>query len=411
MPWQVVCLNCDQRFRITDDEVAAVRQGRARCPGCRQQLLGENLRERSDGEISASPVPNARPSKDRQAEAESASEPGEPKPSVKKRTTTFLLAEVPFGRRKIRLWVFFVFLTIAQILMFFFFVLINGSHLSPNSKLAFFSNFFTLISLWGFLGIVWDRKNVLSRLKNMRWPWLRGALLLGIVAHATYAGVFSALNIYVIGFILPSKDLSDFQARALVLNRCLWSPLPQFRPVIELSTATLRSSNAKILMEVPRRACPNYLGLRKLRRLSSAVAEILEEFNGHLLSLDGLTEVTPEVAESLARGKASLSLDGLSEITPQVAELLVRSDGDLSLNGLKVISPDVAGIFAKHAGGSLHLDGLTSLSPTVARALAEKKEGWVWLSVVEEVDKETANILKANKDRLRFSWKLQQKLK
>lgn len=76
-----------------------------------------------------------------------------------------------------------------------------------------------------------------------------------------------------------------------------------------------------------------------------------------------------------------------------------------------MISPDVAGIFAKHAGGSLHLDGLTSLAPAVARALAEKKVGWVSLDGVEEVDKETASILKANKGRLSFSWKLQQKLK
>ena len=73
---------------------------------------------------------------------------------------------------------------------------------------------------------------------------------------------------------------------------------------------------------------------------AEALAKLVGEFLVDSLSLDGLTTITPDVAEALAKHESYLSLYGLTTITPEVAEALAKFKGELSLGGLTTISPE-----------------------------------------------------------------------
>jgi formylglycine-generating enzyme required for sulfatase activity len=70
------------------------------------------------------------------------------------------------------------------------------------------------------------------------------------------------------------------------------------------------------------------------------------------------------------RWSSDLSLNGLSELSPSVAEELAKHEGHLSLNGLVTITDATAEALAKHKG-RLSLNGLTTLSERAARALTK----------------------------------------
>jgi hypothetical protein len=390
MPWQVVCLNCDKRFRITDDEAAAVRQGRARCPGCRQQLLGDNLRERSDGEISASPMPNAMPSKDRQAEAESASEPGEPKLSVKERIKKFLLGEIIVkvgffwhGKQKcIPRWVLALQLAIGSCVVGGFmacFLTFGPTYLGARITYTVFLlpavPFAFLFACKSGLMITYGWKHLLV---VSRMPWwvktIEGLLLLVLTVMPVTALcgtiLVSALS-YVNLCVVPARVLGEFNARMLVMTPYLPPSFPFpfhfYAPDYGLFTETITPQAANILSEYRRDLIFN-----RIRLLPPEVAKAFVGYDGWELSLDGLTELTPEVAEPLARVKAPLSLGGLGEISPEVAELLAKRNGHLSLDGLVDPPPEVAALIGQ-SGCGLSLNGLTSVTTDFARALGSSK--------------------------------------
>jgi hypothetical protein len=98
---------------------------------------------------------------------------------------------------------------------------------------------------------------------------------------------------------------------------------------------------------------------------------IVQDWVGEV-RLNGLTSISPEVAEELARIQRWLHLDGLTSITPEVAAKLGDASCGVNLNGLGRLEPDVAKQLAK-LGATLQLDGLTSLSPESAVALAAHK--------------------------------------
>ena len=137
------------------------------------------------------------------------------------------------------------------------------------------------------------------------------------------------------------------------------------------------------------------LALDALTSLSDAAAESLSKREGGLdlngltsltieaasflssagaLSLDGLTELTHAIAKQFATaGFNGLSLNGLSEIAEQVAQTLGKFDGDLGLDGLKNLSEEAArglGRPRDHSGYTLHLDGLIELPDRVAGGLS-----------------------------------------
>ena len=72
---------------------------------------------------------------------------------------------------------------------------------------------------------------------------------------------------------------------------------------------------------------------------------------GCALNLNGLTDITVEVARALATHKGLLYLDGLTNITVEVARALATHKGfSLQLRGLTDISVEVARILATHKG-------------------------------------------------------------
>ena len=76
--------------------------------------------------------------------------------------------------------------------------------------------------------------------------------------------------------------------------------------------------------------------LRGVRELTVEQAEELAKYEDHLylvkgdLSLDGLTKITPEVAEALAKHEGGLSLNSLTKITPEALKML-RANPEIRL--------------------------------------------------------------------------------
>jgi hypothetical protein len=121
------------------------------------------------------------------------------------------------------------------------------------------------------------------------------------------------------------------------------------------------------------------LDLDGLTSLSDSALQSLSQFQGWSLSLDGLTTLPGKTAALLARHKAAglyiggLALSGLTSISPEAAEGLARFKGRLYLNGLEEVSDDVAARLAAHKG-LLSMRQLTTLSDRAADLLGTKPE-------------------------------------
>ena len=193
------------------------------------------------------------------------------------------------------------------------------------------------------------------------------------------------------------------------------------------------------------RSPKNFLSLNGLTSLSKEFAEAIYDHLGCGWEMNGLTEMSDEVANILLRnpwhlsftGLTSISdcmvnhlksigpgyftfgfnhlkvvtpkvinaladqaegrhndLNGLTSLSVEVAEALVKLQGDMNLNSLESLSPEVAEVLATHKG-SLMLNGLRSLSPEAAETLA-KHEGIVSLEGLTELTTQSAELLKKN---------------
>jgi beta-lactamase regulating signal transducer with metallopeptidase domain len=109
-----------------------------------------------------------------------------------------------------------------------------------------------------------------------------------------------------------------------------------------------------------------------LTKLSPEAAAALAGFKGKALCLDDLTALSPEAATALAGFKGFvLTLGGLTTLDADAAKALAEFKGEvLSLRGLATLSPEAATSLDGFKGRSLILDGLTTLSPETATALA-----------------------------------------
>jgi hypothetical protein len=145
-------------------------------------------------------------------------------------------------------------------------------------------------------------------------------------------------------------------------------------------------------------------------RAWAALASPPREFarDGIWYGLDGLTCLTPEVAEVIAKPKRPLSLNGLTELSPEVAAVLAKREpvddwsGDLRLNGLKRLSPQAAEALAAHQG-NVRLDGLEKLdSVPLAQKLARQK-GELRLGLTELSPQIAAELAKHRGDEARNS--------
>lgn len=135
----------------------------------------------------------------------------------------------------------------------------------------------------------------------------------------------------------------------------------------------------------------------KLRVLTVAQAETLIDCRTNLL-LDGLTSVSPEVAQVLGgHEKGMLFLRGLKTLSPEVAAALANhTQGAVFLDGLTTLLPETATPLALHKG-DLILSGVTELSPEAARAIVSHL-GRLYLRSLqwELVSDETIEVLKKN---------------
>ena len=93
---------------------------------------------------------------------------------------------------------------------------------------------------------------------------------------------------------------------------------------------------------------------------------------GNLLHLDSLTSIDKEVAQELAKFKASLSLNGLTSIDQHVAQELVKLQRNLlHLDSLTSIDKDVAQELAKYDGNTCLVNCLTTMDINVAKSCPE----------------------------------------
>ena len=185
--------------------------------------------------------------------------------------------------------------------------------------------------------------------------------------------------------LLGLSSLSPEQARALTELGVKWNGrlpnvknltpetaavLAEFKgPRLELDGATL---SQEALEKVA--GYRGLLLLRGLTTLSDAQLAVLEAFNGGGLDLGGLARVTPDLAKQLATFATKfLSLDDVTELSPEAAATLAGFPGAVSLAGLTEPSPELI-----RALGDLRrrsLTGVTALSPEAAAALLESSRG------------------------------------
>ena len=146
------------------------------------------------------------------------------------------------------------------------------------------------------------------------------------------------------------------------------------------------------------------LSLPSLKSLTPATARELAKHHGPL-HLDGLSELPVRVARELAAHDCTLSFGGLSSVTVEAVEALVagiphpdlpgfttRHTGRLKLNGLKQLTPELARAIAKHPS-AIFLGGLTALTPEVARELGVDRHGFLELRGIEHIGDEEAELL------------------
>jgi serine/threonine protein kinase len=164
---------------------------------------------------------------------------------------------------------------------------------------------------------------------------------------------------------------------------------------------------------------PGNLNLPAITHLAPEVAKALFSNNQNTwLALNGLKEISPELARELAAAKCGLRLDSVDTVTPEIAEILATHQGSLSI-GLKSISPEVAEKLATHGAwlnlnslGTmdvesaallakhrkwLSLDGLKSLTPELAESLGRYDGGKLDLNGLESLELEVAKRLSGAK--------------
>lgn len=109
-----------------------------------------------------------------------------------------------------------------------------------------------------------------------------------------------------------------------------------------------------------------------------AAQEKDKRFRGRPFSIDslnGITTLSPELAQFCAQQKGLHSLGGLQSIDNQSLSILVHSPAPLSLNGLTTLSMDQAKIIAERASqvqpNIIHLKGITHIEDDVLKVLSE----------------------------------------
>ena len=109
-----------------------------------------------------------------------------------------------------------------------------------------------------------------------------------------------------------------------------------------------------------------------------AAQEKDKRFRGRPFSIDslnGITTLSPEIAQFCTQQKGLHHLNGLQSIDNQSLSVLANSPTHLSLNGLTTLSMDQANIIAERASkvqpNIIHLKGITHIEDDVLKVLSE----------------------------------------
>ena len=188
-------------------------------------------------------------------------------------------------------------------------------------------------------------------------------------AAATWAGPFA--NIRLFGL----KTLNPAAAASLTKGGGIFD-IRNFGPEVSDETA---AAIAKQMAVGPHRMI-DFNGLKKLTSPPLAVALLSRYRQGPHSTLNGVAEITDDVAKALAEYKGNLnSLPSLTSLKfAPLAAKYAAQPGDLKFAKLTAISDDVVQALATHKG-KLDLSGLQSLSDEAAKSLA-KHEGEVILA-------------------------------
>lgn len=185
--------------------------------------------------------------------------------------------------------------------------------------------------------------------------------------------------------LLGLSTVSPEQARALTDLGVKWNGrLPNVKNLTPEAAAVLSGFkgprldlDGATLSQEALEQVAGYRGLLLLRGLTTLPEEklaALAAFNGSGLGLGGLTRVSPDLAKRLATFATKfLFLDDVIDLSPEAAQLLVVFPGSVSLDGLTEVSPELV-----RALGDLNkcsIKGVTSLSPQAAAAVVEGFRG------------------------------------
>jgi hypothetical protein len=139
--------------------------------------------------------------------------------------------------------------------------------------------------------------------------------------------------------------------------------------------------------------------LNGLKRLSSpelAVAALRRYRNGPHSTLNGVAEITPEVAAAIAECKENLNpLPGLTSLTSAaLAAKYATQPNDIVFMKLTTIPDDVAAALATHKG-RIDLSGLKEISDVAAQSFA-KAQGPVILTGLGKASPTAVAALRSN---------------
>lgn len=201
-------------------------------------------------------------------------------------------------------------------------------------------------------------------------------------AAAAWAGPFANIRLFGLKKLTPAAGASLAKGSGIFDIR-------GFGPEVSDETA---EAIAKQMAAGPHRMI-DFNGLKKLSSPPLAVALLRRYQQGPHSTLNGVAEITDDVAKALAEYQGNLSgLPALMSLTSApLAAKYAAQPGDLKFPKLTAISDEVAQALAPHKG-KLDLGGLQSLSPGAAKALASH-EGELKLDGLRAIPDETAKAL------------------
>lgn len=139
------------------------------------------------------------------------------------------------------------------------------------------------------------------------------------------------------------------------------------------------------------------LFLPAVDEISAEAAKELVGQPGTALVLDGLQDVSPEVAQAMTGCRRMWLKLGIKDLRPDIAAIFAQCDADLAFPRLKSLSLDSAKAFQTHGGPSTTLDfGQAVITPEVAEALLAR-QGPVGVSSADRFEPGVGDILARHK--------------